>query len=93
MLTLDSVLRIPETVLFTSVDGDAVLLNARSNHYYSLSDVGARLWELLSEGSSFRAAYEAILVEYQVDATELERDLLDLVADLMENNLVESASA
>lgn len=93
MLTLDSVLRIPGTVLFTTVDGDAVLLNARTNQYYSLSDVGARLWKLLSGGSSLRAAYEVIMAEYQVDAAELERDLLDLVADLMENDLVESASA
>ena len=93
MLTLDSVLRIPETVLFTTVDGDAVLLNARSNQYYSLSDVGARLWNLLSGGSSFRAAYESILDEYEVDGAQLERDLLDLVGHLMENGLVESVSA
>ena len=93
MLTLNSVLRIPVAILFTTVDGNAVLLNARTNQYYSLSDVGARLWELLSGGSSLRYAYEAILAEYQVDVAELERDLLDLVADLMENGLVESASA
>ncbi len=57
MLTLDSTLQIPDSVLFTTLDGDAVLLNARTNQYYSLSDVGARLWSLLSGGSSLRAAY------------------------------------
>jgi hypothetical protein len=93
MLTLDSALRIPDTVLFTTVDGDAVLLNTRSNLYYSLGDVGARLWELLSGGSKFRAAYESILAEYEVDGVQLERDLLDLVGNLMENGLVESVSA
>lgn len=93
MLTLDSSLRIPETVMFTLVDGDAVLLNVRTNHYYSLTEVGARLWELLSGGSSLRAAYALILSEYEVEAAQLERDLLDLLTDLVENDLVEPVSA
>jgi hypothetical protein len=93
MLTLDTALRIPEAVLFATVDGDAVLLNTRSNTYFSLTEVGARLWNLLSEGRSFRAAYESILDEYEVDGAQLERDLLDLVGRLRENGLVESVSA
>jgi len=93
MLTLDTDLRIPEAVLFTTVDGDAVLLNTRSNTYFSLTEVGARLWNLLSGGSSFRAAYESILEEYEVDGAQLECDLLDLVGHLSENGLVESVSA
>jgi hypothetical protein len=92
MLTLDTILRIPEAVLFTTVDGDAVLLNTRSNQYFSLSDVGACMWNLLSEGSTFRAAYESIMAEYEVDGVQLEQDLLDLVGNLMENGLVEPVS-
>jgi hypothetical protein len=93
MLTLDAILRIPDCVLFTTVDGDAVLLNTRINQYFALDDVGAQLWNLLSEGKSLRAAYESLLVEYEVDGAQLERDLLELVGHLMENGLVESVSA
>lgn len=93
MLTLDFVLRIPDHVLFTFVDGDAVLLNTRTNQYFSLDDVGAQLWNLLGEGKSLRAAHDSLLGEYQVDGAQLERDLLELVGQLMESGLVEAASA
>ena len=93
MVSLDSALRIPKDILFTRVDEDAVLLNTRTNQYFALSEVGARCWNLLGEGKSFRAAFETILSEYEVDARQLERDLLELVSHLMENGLVEFASA
>ena len=93
MLTLTAALRIPDNVLFTTVDDDAVLLNTRSNQYFALDEVGARAWNLLTEGKSLRAAYEILLDEYEVDPVPLERDLLDLVGHLAENGLVESVSA
>ena len=93
MLTLDAALRIPDNVLFTVLGGDAVLLNTRSNQYFALDEVGARAWNLLTEGKSLRAAYEILLDEYEVDPVPLERDLLDLVGHLAENGLVESVSA
>ena len=93
MLTLAAALRIPDNVLFTTVDDDAVLLNTRTNQYFALDEVGARAWNLLTEGKSLRAAYEILLDEYEVDPVPLERDLLDLVGHLAENGLVESVSA
>jgi len=93
MLTLTAALRIPDNVLFTTVDDDAVLLNTRTNQYFALDEVGARAWNLLTEGKSLRAAYEILLDEYEVDPVPLERDLLDLVGHLAENGLVESVSA
>lgn len=89
MLTLDSNLRIPETSLSTTVDGDVVLLNARINQYFALDDAGARIWTLLREGNSLRAIHEQLLAEYQVDGEVLETDLLDLTGKLLENSLVE----
>jgi len=93
MLTLTAALRIPDNVLFTTVDDDAVLLNTRTNQYFALDEVGARAWNLLTEGKSLRAAYEILLDEYGVDPVPLERDLLDLVGHLAENGLVEPVSA
>jgi len=93
MLTLTAALRIPDNVLFTTVDDDAVLLNTRTNQYFALDEVGARAWNLLTEGKSLRAAYEILLDEYEVDPVPLERDLLDLVGHLAENGLVEPVSA
>jgi hypothetical protein len=90
---LDAALRISDNVIFTTVDDGSVLLNTRTNQYFSLNDVGAQLWNLLCEGKTLRVAYESLLDEYEVDGVQLELDLLELVNRLLENGLVESVSA
>lgn len=89
MLTLESALRIPAHVSFSVVGEDAFLLNARTNKYYGLQQVGARLWRLLTEGKSLKEAREILSKEYAVTAEELERDLLELLEELRKNGLVE----
>ena len=89
MLTLDAVLQIPTYVLFTLLGNDAVLVNVRTNHYFSLDEVGARLWDLLSKEKPLREVYHALLDEYGVDPAQLEQDILELINLLEENGLVE----
>lgn len=48
MLTLKDALAIPTHVTFSVVGEDAFLLNTKTNKYYSLEEVGARFWKLLS---------------------------------------------
>jgi hypothetical protein len=89
MLTLNSTLLIPAYVSFTIVDEDAVLLNTRSNQYFALEEVGARLWTLLKDGKRLNDAHQSLLAEYEVEPAELERDILELVTHMLENGLVE----
>jgi hypothetical protein len=89
MLTLDATVNIPESVLSTLLEQDAVLLNIRSNHYFALDEVGRRLWGLLSEGNNLRDIYQTLLHEYEVDPGQLEQDMLELLNHLRENGLVE----
>jgi hypothetical protein len=89
-LTLDATVRFPACVSFTFVEQDVlVLLNTKTNKYYSLEEIGARLWELLNAGKSLQAGYQVILSEYEVDPAQLEKDLLELISHLQENGLVE----
>jgi hypothetical protein len=66
MLTLDATMKIPAHVSFSVVGEDAILLNTRTNQYFALEEVGARLWALLEESQSLKEAYQVILREYQV---------------------------
>ncbi|MCE9644912.1 MAG: PqqD family protein [Chloroflexi bacterium] len=89
MLTLNSRLRIPAHVSFSVVGEDAFLLNTRTNKYFSLAKVGARLWELLNAGSSLQDGFLQLSAEYDVSPARLENDILELVRNLAENELVE----
>ncbi len=93
MLTLDATLRIPAHVLYTLVGQDAVLLSTLTNKYYSLNEVGARFWSLLTKGKTLRQAYQMLLEEFEVEPPQLERDLLDLIGQLRGDGLVEIADA
>jgi len=89
MLNLDTALDIPAHVSFSIVGEDAFLLNTHTNKYYGLEEVGARLWELLKQGKSLKETHRILLNEYDVNATQLEQDMLELVNHLVENGLVE----
>ncbi len=93
MLTLDTTLHVPAHVLYTTVEQDAVLLNTRTNKYYSLNEVGARFWNLLAEGKTPREVYQALLGDFEVEAPRLEQDLLELVERLLKSGLVEITEA
>ncbi len=93
MLTLDASVQIPEHVLFTLLDQEAVLLDTRMNKYYALNEVGARLWALLTEKKRLEEAYQALLEEFEVAPDQLERDILEILNQLVENGLLEVVQA
>jgi len=89
MLRLESTVRIPAYVMFSIVEDEAFLLNTRTNRYFLLDEIGARLWKLLKEGQTLKLVYQTLTQEYAVEPTQLARDLLELLEKLQENGLVE----
>jgi len=81
----------PKDVLISSVEDEAVLLNLNSERYFGLDDVGTRMLSVLTKANSIQSAYEALLDEYDVDAEQLRKDLIDLLNRLIEQDLVEVA--
>lgn len=81
-------LRIPDHVVSEIIGGEAILLNLRSGLYFSLNRLGARVWTLLEQGMSTAEVRQLILVEYDVKEPELERDLDELIAQLLRSELL-----
>jgi hypothetical protein len=85
---------IPPQVMARQVGEETVILDLASGTYYGLDPVGARIWQLLSEGRVPADVCELMLGEYEVSRDELERDLSDLLEALADKGLIirESAS-
>ncbi|HEX8849070.1 MAG TPA: pyrroloquinoline quinone biosynthesis peptide chaperone PqqD [Gemmatimonadaceae bacterium] len=65
-----------------------VLLDPDSGEYFSLDDVGGRIWELC-DGTRTVAEIAAILgTEYDADAAAIEDDVSELLAGLEEASLL-----
>ncbi len=89
MLTLASKINIPDYIHVTTVDKDTVLLNTRTNKYFALKDVGARIWSLLKEYKHLTEIHAVLLREYDVEEKQMEIDLLELIEQFWKGGLVE----
>ena len=80
--------------VFRDLDGEAVILHLDSGTYFGLNAVGTRIWQLMERDGRLTAVLDDLRTEYDAPADVLERDLLDLVARLVDARLgeVESSS-
>ena len=75
--------------VFRDLDGEAVILHLDSGTYFGLNAVGTRIWQLMEREGRLTAVLEDLRAEYDAAPDVLERDLLDLVARLVEARLGE----
>lgn len=68
--------------------GEAAILGLRDGVYYGLDLVGARVWNLIQEPTTFAALRDTLLGEYDVEASNLESDLRELLEQLSKHGLV-----
>jgi Coenzyme PQQ synthesis protein D (PqqD) len=85
----DGEIRLSPEVLFRELEGEAVLLDLRSQRYFGLDEVGTRIWQLLSELGRREGVLERLLEEFEVDRQTLARDLEGFLARLETAELIE----
>ena len=73
-----------------ALEGGAVVLHMGTKRYYSLNETGARVWQLLEEGTSERDTAARLVADYQVDPGEANAAVLQLLAELLAEGLVEA---
>lgn len=79
---------IPEHVLARHVGDETVILDLASGTYFGLDAVGARIWQLVSDGMSFAEIRDVMLAEYDVSLADIERDIAALAANLQSYGLI-----
>lgn len=80
--------RLADGVLFQELDGEAVLLSARSGQYYGLNELGARIWQGLASGNSMAGLLSGITSEYEVGEGRLIDDVARFLDSLEQAGLV-----
>ena len=79
--------------LAKQLEGSVVILNPESGEYYSLDDVGARIWELLDGTRTTDDIVEVICAEYEAGETKVRADVESLLADLRAEKLIDVGPA
>jgi hypothetical protein len=79
---------ISEEVLSQEVNGETVLLDLDGESYFSLNEVGTRIWQLLKAEQCVADTLETISEEYDVSREQLENDVGDLLGKLADAGLI-----
>ena len=87
-MSLSNIVTIPSQVMARQVGDETVILDLASGTYYGLDPVGARIWQLITEGQTLAQVCETMLAEYEVTREAIERDVLALVQNLADKQLV-----
>jgi hypothetical protein len=87
-VTAETLVSIPEDVLFRELDGEAIILNLAKGLYFGLDPVGTRIWIVLAESSSVGRAIEVLTGEYDVEPAVAAQDVVELVSTLRDQGLL-----
>lgn len=74
----------------TEVDGDVVMMSIAQGHYFGLDDIGSHIWKLIEQPVSVENVCETLCDEYAVERATCERDVLDLLNDMLERELIKT---
>jgi hypothetical protein len=75
-------------VLSVVQEEDTALLDLRSERYFTLNEVGTRIWELLGEGTEVAVIVELLAEEYEAPIEVIEADTYDVLEALLKARLV-----
>jgi hypothetical protein len=89
MITVTTTVVLSKDQVSCDLAGEAAILNLKNSVYYGLDTVGARIWSLVQKPITVGAIRDAMQQEYDVEAEQCERDLLDLLQKLAAEGLIE----
>ena len=78
-------------VVGTRQGDTTVLLDVNGGMYYTLNEVGGRIWELLGDGVAVPGIIERLQEEYDVPLGRLDADVRSLIDRLQATKLIEPA--
>ena len=77
-----------ENVHFVQFDEEMILLDLAQGEYFSLNDVGSRMWTALVAGRAPEEIARALTSDYDAEPDVLLRDCLAIAAELVRRGLL-----
>jgi hypothetical protein len=81
-----------EGILFSDVDGAVTMMSVENGKYYSLKDVGARIWSMLERPMSPEQICDQLVAEYRVERARCESEVIHVMRQMASEGIVERAA-
>lgn len=92
ILNSDTKFQVSDNVFPSQMEQEKVVLSLNSGKYYGLDELGARIWDLLQQSHTLSEISNAICQEYEVEIEECDRDVRELLEELLDAKLIEVKS-
>jgi hypothetical protein len=79
--------RVPQ-VIAQKASNDWLLFNMEDGQYFSLNDIGGRIWELCDGSHSVPQLVAALAAEYDAPPAVLEKDIVELLEGFKNGKLL-----
>ena len=89
MVDINSIVSSVQDQVSANLSNEAVILNLKTGVYFGLNPVGAFIWTLIQKPVSILSIRDKVLEEYDVDPERCEREILDLMQQLVDAGLIE----
>jgi hypothetical protein len=71
------------------LEGEAIIIDLETGVYFSLNNVGGRIWSLITSGLPASEIADVLAKEYISEDHQIQRDLNQLVDQLLAEGLIE----
>lgn len=88
VLSPESIICRNPQAIFSQIDSQFVLMNLDIGNYYTLDDIGSRIWELLEAPTTLSELCRLLVNEYQIDEPTCNVDISIFIKELINNHLV-----
>lgn len=75
------------------IEGEAVIMDLRSGHYFSARDTGALVWDWLDKGHSDRQVAQRLAAQCHIEETEAHAGVSKFISELLAKDLVRISEA
>jgi hypothetical protein len=75
------------------IDGEVVIVNLKSGHYFSSHGTGSECWDALAAGLSVAQLVDRLVAAYAADRVTIESAVEKFVADLVSHKLIGPSDA
>ena len=77
-----------EVILQELPDGQSILLNTQSEHYFGLDKIGNSFYKRLVESKTIQEAFHTLNTTYDTEPENLKADLQEFINNLVKHDLL-----
>ena len=89
LLESSTVLVRREDLIAQEIEGELVMLDMKSGHYFGLDPIASAIWKCMDSPISFKNLCQSLMQEYAVSEEQCIEDVSVFLSDLLDKELVE----